>query len=226
MFYTAPTDMIRPISAHFGQTAYSPISIVNEFEFQQAGGNDLSYGSGTPAYLLVDKQGTAPVFRLWPPPTSTSATSTLSAAITDAAAASIDVTTASTSLRGPAGWVSIDSEKIIYQNISATQILLARRGEAGTTAATHTNGSTVTQLDLLVTYVRQPTAVSVDADIPEINTQHHYYLAYGAAAMALAMDGRDPSHLTQVWEEKKQKAKREIARRRAASPSFILMAGI
>lgn len=222
MYYTAPTDMIRLVAARFGQTGYSSLEVVNAHEFQAHRAYDYNYGPATPAIIMVENQGVAPIFRIWPPPTTASATTTLSAAITDTAAVSISAVTPSTSFRSPAGWMSIDSEKIIFQNSSTTQFLLCRRGEAGTTAATHLDAATVTQLDLMISYIRQPTALSANGDIPEINVQHHYYLCYGAAARALSLDGRDPGWFQNEWLRLKHKAKLELSRRRSAAPASIM----
>ena len=66
---------------------------------------------------------------------------TLAAAITTTDQTTITLT--STANLPTQGFINIDNETIAYQNIVGNQILNAWRGQNGTTAATHTNGTDV-----------------------------------------------------------------------------------
>lgn len=66
---------------------------------------------------------------------------TLAAAITTTDQTTITLTNAAT--LPTQGFVNIDNETIGYQNIVGNQIVNAWRGQNGTTAATHTNGTNV-----------------------------------------------------------------------------------
>ena len=72
----------------------------------------------------------------------TATTTTLSAAITDPAATSIDVTSASSLIAGD--YIRINNEFLLISQIS-TNTLTVTRGQLGTTAATALNGATVTK---------------------------------------------------------------------------------
>ena len=66
---------------------------------------------------------------------------TLAAAITTTDQTTITLT--NTANLPTQGFINIDNETIAYQNIVGNQILNAWRGQNGTTAATHTNGTDV-----------------------------------------------------------------------------------
>ena len=74
----------------------------------------------------------------------TANTTTLSAAITDIAATSITVTSATGASLAVGDYISIDNEFLLISAI-ATNTLTVSRGQLGTTAATHLNAATVTR---------------------------------------------------------------------------------
>src|SRR3990167_4283296 len=161
LIYSGPSDIITLKRAEFAQVNYAPLEIVNYAELQAMSGYNLNFGSSNPIAIEMFGTPNSRLFKLWPAPGTTSATTTCDGAISSTSAATIEVVDAS-QLRSPAGYIQIDSEKIMYQNLSTTNnnILLCRRGEFGTTAATHLDAATVTQLDLVVMYSRRAAALS------------------------------------------------------------------
>lgn len=224
-FYDAPSDIITPISAHWLPVAGGDLEVVAHDEFVASGGYDVTLGGSVPRRLTIEGQQGAYKFRLWPPPGSSSGTTTLNGAIVDAAATSITVN--SHTLRSPSGWVTIDSEKIHYQNISSTQLLLCRRGVGGTTAATHLTGATVTQCDLHVFYSRRPDALSGDSDVPSIDDRWHECLEDYVAAIGYALDGRsnDAAQFEARWQKHLHDARVSVRRQQGAQPRAILPGG-
>lgn len=223
---SAPTDIITPLSAAWMPVVGGELDVVSHSEFVSKGGYDVRVGGSIPKMLTIEGQQGAYLFRLWPPPGASSATTTCNGAITDAAATSITVTDG-TALRSPSGWVQIDSEKIHYQNISATQLLLCRRGVGGTTAATHLTLATVTQCDLHVFYSRRPDALSADGDVPAIDDRWHECLEDYVAMIGYLLDGRpsDSAKFEGLWQKHLIDARRSVRRQQGAQPTTILPGG-
>lgn len=219
-----PTNMLKAIAAYWTPTR-TWLDVVNQSEFVRIGGYD-HIGSGIPYALLVEGPSNAPRLRVYPAAPATSATTTLNGAVGSTTATSITVA-ATSSFRSPSGWVLIDTEKVLYQNTSSTQLLLCRRGVGQTTAATHSDGATVTQLDLHLIYARQPTALSADTDAPEINARFHRFLVWHALATALRLDGRDAQadRAEAKWEQCIAEGKSAVKRTLGASPAVVLDSG-
>ena len=224
ILYDAPADMIRLLLATYMQTGWNPLSVLSAHEAQQEGAYDLYHGSGLPRLIAVEGKNAAYKFRLFPPPASSGATTTLNGAVASSSSTSITVAS-TTGLHSPGGWVIVDSEKIMYQNVSSTQLLLCVRGAGNTTAATHSDLATVTQLDLHTVYTRRPAALSADADVPEIDARWHKYLVSYIVAEILKLDDRDPSWFSNDWEAGIKEARREIRKAQGASPSYFLSGG-
>jgi hypothetical protein len=224
--YTAPTDIITPITANWMPVLNGEIEVISHDEFVQRGGYDLRITGSIPRFLTTEGQQGAYTFRLFPPPGASSASSTLNGAITDAAATSITVTDGA-QFRSPSGWVIIDSEKILYQNVSATQLLLCRRGVGGTTAATHLTAATVTQCDFHVYYSRRPDVLTADGDIPVIDDRWHECLEDYVAAIGYALDGRgnDAAQFEARWQRHLHDARVSVRRQQGAQPRMILPGG-
>lgn len=223
---TAPTDVINPKSAHWMPVVGGELNVVSHDEFVSRGGYDVRVGGSLPQMLTLEGQQGAYLFRLWPPPGASSASSTLNGAIVDAAATSITVTDG-TQFRSPSGWVQIDNEKIHYQNVSSTQLLLCRRGVGGTTAATHLTLATVTQCDLHVFYSRRPTALTQDSDVPEIDDRWHECLEDYVAWVGYLLDGRaqDAAAFEALWQRHLHDARASVRRVQGAQPRMILPGG-
>ena len=58
------------------------------------------------------------------------------------------ITLSTTSGLASSGFIQIDSEVISYPNISGNQLINCARGQAGTTAAAHTSGASITVKNL------------------------------------------------------------------------------
>ncbi len=213
--YAAPTDVIKLLTAIWMPT-HTELDVVGPTEMMRMGGYSLRQ-AGTPDYISQDENNGR--FRLYPAPPETSATTTLNGAISDAAATSITVTDP-TQFRSPAGWVIIDTEKILYQNVSATQLLLCRRGVGGTTAATHLTAATVTECNFHTVYSYFPAAISADTDEPAFNERWHRYLNWYVLSTALKLDGRDGDAAVaeSKWERAVIEGKRSVKRVQSASP--------
>lgn len=84
---------------------------------------------------------------VYPYPDSNADTTTLGAAITDTT--STTITVADTSDFQSQGRIIIDSEVISYTGKTSTTFTGCTRGEEDTTAATHSNGATVTERDFI-----------------------------------------------------------------------------
>ena len=128
-----------------------------------------------PAYLCIWNRQ----LLLWQRPSTAAASTTLSAAISSTTATSISVAATSSFKRGDYFRFIIDSEVIYATNNTSTTFTGCLRGQEGTTAATHSNGATVTERDIVYTAHVEPTDLLDTQDrtsIPESDV-----IAYGAA---------------------------------------------
>jgi len=117
---------------------------------------------------------------LYPRPSTAAATTTLGVAITTTTATSITVAASSGFRRGDYFRFIIDSEVIYATASTSTTFTGCLRGQEGTTAATHSNGATVTERDIVYTVHEEPTDLFDTQDrtnIPEADV-----LTFGAAA--------------------------------------------
>lgn len=214
--YAAPTDIIKLISAIWMPTG-SELEVVGPTELMRYGGYRLR-SVGTPALISQDENNGR--IRLYPAAPSTS----VATAIDDAAGINTSVATipvdATSTFTSPAGWVLIETEKILYQNTSSTEFLLCRRAMGGTTAASHANNIAVTQCNLHLIYSYVPAALTADGDSPPFNSRWHEYLNWCVLATALKLDGRlaDASVAERKWEQGIREAKIAIRRIQAATP--------
>ena len=219
--YAAPTDMIRLLQAWYGPT-YIPIEVVSHHELMDTGGYRLT-DTGTPLKIIVEGPNAAQRFRLWPAPSATSATTTLNDSGGINSSDTSVILTSASSFRTPAGWISIESEKILYQLITSNTMSLLRRAMGQTTAASHADGTTATQLDLHVVYSRLPTALSGDSDVPEIDIRFHTRLVTYVLAQALRLDGRldQAMALDAEWAKNLTEGRRLVRKIQGAAPSMI-----
>jgi len=127
---------------------------------------------------------------LAPRPSTSATTTTLTAAITSTTATTITVALGTAFKRGDYYRFIIDSEVIYATNATATTLTGCLRGMEGTTAAVHSNGSTVTERDIVYTGHVEPTDLFDTQDrtsIPEPDL-----VAYGAAIdLAPFVDAKD-----------------------------------
>lgn len=208
--YTLPSDWVKPKTLMWYQNnSNKEIGYLSPKEFQRKG--YLSYSSTTTnpeAFTIIDGD-------LWlgPAPGTTSNSTTLNGNISSTSAATITVTDG-TKFHTNAGWALVDSEQIMHQNISTNDLTLCKRGQAGTTAATHTTGTTIYRLDLVADYFYVPVALSATTDVPAIEQRWQKALLYKAISECYALLGRDEESQQQIqlYEQKKLEAKREVRR--------------
>lgn len=112
-------------------------------------------------------------------PSTAAATTTLGAAVSTTTATTITVAATSGLKRGDYFRFIIDSEVIYAPGSTTTTFTGCLRGQEGTTAATHSNGATVTERDIVFTIHVEPTDLIDTQDrtsIPESDV-----IAYGSA---------------------------------------------
>lgn len=112
-------------------------------------------------------------------PSTAARTTTLAAAITSTTATSITVASTANFKRGDYYRFIIDSEVIYATTANSNTFSGCLRGQEGTTAATHSNGATVTERDIVFTAHVEPADLMDTQDrtaIPESDV-----IAYGAA---------------------------------------------
>lgn len=113
------------------------------------------------------------------PPSAAAAATTLGAAITSTTATTITVAATSSFTKSDYYRFIIDSEVIYATGKSSTTFTGCLRGQESTTAATHTNGTAVTERDIVYTAHVEPTDLFDTQDrttVPEVDV-----IAYGAA---------------------------------------------
>jgi len=132
---------------------------------------------GTPRYYTI-REGKLYV---WPAPDADAATTTLGAAITSTTAAT--VTLVSVSNLEDKGRILVDSEVIEYSHITTASLRLdaCRRGQEGTTAATHLIAATVTYRDIEYDYYKTLADLS-GTDTSSIPARYHEALCLYAAS--------------------------------------------
>jgi len=96
---------------------------------------------------------------VWPRPTSSASTTTLGAAISSTTATTITVAATSSFNRGDYYRFIVDSEVIYATGSTSTTFTGCLRGQEGTTAATHSDGATVTERDIVYSGHVEPTDI-------------------------------------------------------------------
>lgn len=223
--YPSPTDIIKLSNATFLQSGEYPLEVLNHQELQMHGGYNGRIVGGIPWAISMEGISGAGAYRLrlFPAPGTASQATTLNGAVASASSTTITITDI-TKLRSQSGWIIVDTEKIFYQGVSGSTIINCRRGMGGTTAATHADLAAVTQLDCHIVYSRKAAVLSANGDVPEIDSDFHNYLVYGALAEALKTDARitDGELMERKWHRLLHDAKRQIKRVRGATPNTLL----
>jgi len=119
---------------------------------------------------------------LEPAPSASSVTTTLNGALNNSVTT---IPVAATSSFLADGFILVGSEQIRHFNKDATNFLLARRGDADTTAASHLNGATVTDGTLQLWCRSLPPDLSDDSTALKIPDQYIPIIAKYVAAQAL-----------------------------------------
>ena len=113
---------------------------------------------GIPGILTLEEWTDTTIIQMWPQPNRTGSTSTLSGDIT---ATTDPIGVVDTSGFLPLGLAQIDSEVLTFSTTSGNQLAGCMRGVGGTAAAAHTNGTTVTELNLRLAGFRQPVSYAI-----------------------------------------------------------------
>lgn len=215
--YAAPSDFVRLRQAWWVPLRGLELEVVNDYEWSEMGGMDFP-SNNYPRAAREFREGASHRIQFWPPPHMSSEATTLNGGINDSVT-TITVTDA-TVLRSPSGYIQIENEKILYQNVSGNNLLLCRRGVMGTTAASHSNAVAVTQLDLLISYARLPAELTGDTSVPEIHIGYHSDLQWYVLYHALILDGRPEASqgYLMMWEKVKKEAAALSWKKQAASP--------
>lgn len=206
--YTLPSDWVKPKTLMWYQNgANQEIPYYSPKEFQRRGLLALASTISNPeGYTIVDDE-------LWlgPAPGTTSNSSLMAGSISSSVAT---ITVADgTKFHSHGGWFLLDSEQIQHQGISTNDLTLCKRGQGGTTAASHTC-VTAYRLDLVADYFYVPATLSATTDVPGIEQRWQKALLYKAIADCLFILGREDEAQTQmqIYEQKKIEAKREVRR--------------
>ena len=167
--YTLAIDVYVLFDAHFDTQPLAPITITRF--------NNLRWDSdttGDPTHIAIWRKEAY----LYPYPSSSADTTTLGAAISSTTATTITVV--STSDFQSQGRIIIDSEVISYTGKTSTTFTGCVRGEEGTTAATHSNGATVTERDVIYFAQEEPANLTNETDTTQISEPS--VLSYKAGA--------------------------------------------
>ena len=127
-----------------------PLAKIDKQRAENLNFDSNTTGEPSHGYVWENKIG------LYPLPTSAATSTTLDSAISSTTATTISLTSTS-GFRAP-GRCIIDSEVISYEAIDSdnNDLLGCVRGDEGTTAATHSNGATVTERDIIYTAHGEP----------------------------------------------------------------------
>lgn len=178
-----------------------PLKAINYDEWKQLHWNTNS-STTTPSRFTIWNRN----LMVWPRPSSSAGATTLGADISTAVATTVTVVSTSPFKRGDYYRFIVDSEVIYATAITSTTFTGCLRGQEGTTATTHTNGSTVTERDIVYTAHVEPTDLFDTQDrtsIPEVDV-----LAYGAAIDLAPLLEKSPLVLT--FEAKYQSKLKEL----------------
>lgn len=208
--YALPADYIHSRAMMWYQNGPSEVTYKSPQEFKALGYLDKKVTSSKPdVYTIIDGD-----LYLGPIPSTSSNTTTLGAAISSTTATSITQTDG-TKFNQNGGIFLVESEQIAYQLCNQTTgvMTLCKRGQGGTTAATHTNSTATYRLDLVMTYAYAHTDIA-DGSSPAFSARYHRLPIHYALHMALKSDGRDgpAQEELNLYLQKKVDAKREIRR--------------
>lgn len=110
-------------------------------------------------YWSVEQVNRQMILNFYPVPNRNGATGTLASPMTSTSNV-IPMTSIPAGMMTP-GMCQIDNETIIYSTTSGNNLTGAIRGMAGTTAAAHSGGATVTEFNLVLAGFRQPVTYTV-----------------------------------------------------------------
>lgn len=176
-YLSPPANFIRPKSLIY-QEVWSVDPLEGGIhEFGRRWGWQGAFSGFPQKYVIYEG-----LIRLWPAPSATSATTTLSDALT---ATSTSAPVASLSPFRTNGTALIDSEIMEYFGQGTLALSNLRRGIGQTTAAAHSSGATVTVGDVRMQYFARPTALSADTDSSEVPDRYTHIVIMWAAYQAM-----------------------------------------
>ena len=161
-WYAVDTRFITIASGFSNQYRLNRISAIEEDTLWPGTGN-ASADHGQIGYLR--RTGSGLTFGVWPLPDTTDPTTTLNGAITST---TNPITVVSTTGALSFGYAQIENEIVQYQSLTATTLAVVSRGVAGTNAASHADGVTVTFLGLWLKGARTPAPISSSTSIIEL----------------------------------------------------------
>jgi hypothetical protein len=179
--YALPTDILKLMMARWlGKYRIEAVDRSKWAASTFFTGNPV----GIPSVALLSPHDS--IIRFYPAPSISSPTTTLTGeAGIDASVTTIPV--ASTASFAGSGWILIENEQIWFGNKDATNFLLCRRGDGGTTAATHSGGTLVTEGTITLDTCAIPAAITADGNIVNMpvafeDTLVDYLASFGWAA--------------------------------------------
>lgn len=181
--YGLPTNCLMPIAVMWYQTTTKRLEYKTPsqwYDIEESNPNS----EGNPDYYTVLRQQLV----VGPEVPSTDSDSTTASGAMTAAVTTLDLAAASGTFRSK-GFVKIESEIIEYSGVATTTLTGATRGVHGTTAASHASGTTVTQIDMQLTYRKEPTQMTASTDSPEIPEGFQSYLEKYALYLAWLAKG-------------------------------------
>src|SRR4030067_2574116 len=161
-------------------------------KIEDRGGSDVLIDIPTEC-VIWGTQASNGYFIISPRPSTSAKTTTINQS--GFTASTTTLTVASTSNFESRGRIIIESEEIEYSAKNSTQLLQLVRGRGGTTAASHANGTTVTQADIHIFYNRQPSELIFSSSV-EIPIRYDALLYLYAAAFGLRKQGDSPGFIS------------------------------
>jgi hypothetical protein len=218
ILYTLPTDIIKVSMAMWMKSEGYPLYYRPLRYFSDNGLMTLREKSDP---LLFTLQDADTKIRLWPTPSAASASTTMNDAGGISDTDTSVILTSATNFRDQ-GMIKIENELIFYYAKSGNTLNQLVRGYGGTTAATHADGTSVSQVDLHIWYVYHEGTLASTAT-PQVSTPYHDDLVVGALYWAYRQDGRDAEagELLKEWQQKLAKAKAEYQKRQKDSMIFL-----
>lgn len=207
--FNLPTNCIMPIAVMWKKNSTTRLEYVTPntwYDMEE----DQPNSSGDPdSYTLIRQQ-----LVVGPQvPNTQSAYSTASGEM-DAADTTLGLAAASGTFRSK-GFVKVENEVIEFSGVSGTTLTGAIRGVHGTTAATHASGITVYEIDMQLTYRRNPAEMTATTSIPDIPEAYHNYLEkYALYLVWLARGDREKAEIAyNEFEVFEKEAQRNLSRR-------------
>lgn len=206
--YDLPTDTIMPIAVRWFKSSNRKLRYaVPDLWYKLEAARPNS--TGNPYHYTVIRRQLV----IGPEVPQTASANTTASGTMTASATTLNLAAASGTFR-TRGFVKIEDEVIEYSGVATTTLTGAIRGVHGTTAASHSSGVTLTEVDFQMTYRKTPAALSTGAS-PDIPAPFHRYLEQYALYLAWLARGdsaKAQAALTE-FEQMEEQAKKSVSRR-------------